>query len=224
MIVLAVDSTENVAAAAITEDERLIGEYVLNCKNTHSETLLPMVESLMKSARIKPDDIDLFACSAGPGSFTGVRIGVSLIKGLAFGRGKPCMGVSSLEALAYNFRGLDGIVCPVLDARRGQLYNALFSIADGKVQRLKPDRVILADELADELREISLPVSFCGSGAAIAAAACPDVAIQYDSAALKLQRGYSVALCAYRRYSEFPEEVLTDTQLSPTYLRSGSPS
>ena len=224
MIVLAVDSTENVAAAAITEDERLIGEYVLNCKNTHSETLLPMVESLLKSARISPSDIDLFACSAGPGSFTGVRIGVSLIKGLAFGSEKPCMGVSSLEALAYNFLGTDGVVCPVLDARRGQLYNAIFRVKDGKVERMTPDRVILADELAAELRELALPVSFCGSGAAIAAAACPDVAVQYDSAALKVQRGYSVALCAYRRYSEFPEEALTDSQLSPTYLRSGRPS
>ena len=127
MKILGIDTTAKTATAAIVEDGRLIAITVLNTPNTHSVTLLPMIDGLLKSAGLTLNDIDVFSCSVGPGSFTGVRIGTSAIKGLAYANGKPCVGVSSLEALAMNVTAEDGIICPVMDARRGQLYNALFA-------------------------------------------------------------------------------------------------
>ena len=108
MKILALDSTALTASVAVCEDKRLLAEFTVNCGNTHSETLLPMIASILSQMKIKVKDIDIFSCSAGPGSFTGVRIGASTIKGLAFGGGKPCIGVSTLEALAYNIRGCGG--------------------------------------------------------------------------------------------------------------------
>ena len=124
MKILAFDSTALTASVAVAEDEELLAELTLNNGNTHSQTLLPMAESLFKMLSITADDIDVFACSEGPGSFTGVRIGAATVKGMAFGRGKACAGVSTLEALAYNLRGYEGIICPVMNARRAQVYTA----------------------------------------------------------------------------------------------------
>ena len=124
MKILALDSTENTAAVALTEDDVLVASTVINALRSHSELLLPAIENIMNASRISYSDIDVFACSSGPGSFTGVRIGVSTIKGLAFGRNAVCIGVSATEALAYNYVNIDGIICPCMDARRSQLYNA----------------------------------------------------------------------------------------------------
>ena len=130
MKILAVDTSALTLSVALTEDKKPVAQTTLNTGHTHSETLLPALERLMDFASWKVSDIDLFAVSGGPGSFTGVRIGVSFVKGLAFG-GKKCVGVSTLEALAYNLLGFKGIISPVMDARRGQFYNALF-VSDGK--------------------------------------------------------------------------------------------
>ena len=126
MLILALDSTAQVGSVALCEDEKLIAEYTLNTGHTHSETLLPMVESVLKISGYTVDDVELFVCTAGPGSFTGVRIGAATVKGIAFGKDKPCIGVSTLEALALNGVALDGILCPCMNARRQQVYNALF--------------------------------------------------------------------------------------------------
>ena len=120
MKILSLDSTAIVSTVAICENERLLAQFTINNGNTHSETLLPMIEASLKVLKLTVDDIDLFACSAGPGSFTGVRIGASTVKGLAFNKNKPCAPVSSLDALAHNLLYADGIVCPVMNARRGQ--------------------------------------------------------------------------------------------------------
>ena len=126
MLIIALDSTAVVASVALCRDDTPIAIFHVKNGNTHSETLLPMVESVLKCAGYTVDDVDLFACSVGPGSFTGVRIGVSTVKGLAFGKNKPCVAVSTLEALAENLVPQSGILCPVMNARRGQVYNALF--------------------------------------------------------------------------------------------------
>ena len=118
MKILALDSTAKVASVALCEDGQLLGEYTINNGNTHSETLLPMVESLLKIFELSIYDIDAFAVAAGPGSFTGVRIGVATVKGLAFGTDKPCFGISTLEALAKNPSARSGLICPVMNARR----------------------------------------------------------------------------------------------------------
>ena len=114
MKLLALDSSATVATVALCEDDRLLAEYTLNNGNTHSETLLPMVESVLRSYGITVRDVDLFAASNGPGSFTGVRIGAATLKGLAFGAGKPCLGVSTLEAIAENLSVRAGLICPVI--------------------------------------------------------------------------------------------------------------
>ena len=152
MKILALDSTAIAASVALCEDGELLGEYTVRNGNTHSQTLLPMVESLLAFFECTADDIDLFAASAGPGSFTGVRIGAATLKGLAFGTNKPCIGVSTLESLAYNLIGQNGLICPVMNARRKQVYTALFRAKNGQMERLMPDSALAITELDELLR------------------------------------------------------------------------
>ena len=168
MKIIAFDSTAKAASAAVSEDGRLLALYTVDNGLTQSELLLPMAESVLHSLRLTFDDIDLFTCCVGPGSFTGVRIGASLVKGLAFGKDVPCIGVSSLEALARNMICSDGLICPVMDARRNQLYNALFSCKNGTLTRLTEDRLLTAAELKAELDQYSDTVYFVGDGCDIA--------------------------------------------------------
>ena len=156
MKILALDSTAKVASVALCEDELLLGELTLNNGNTHSQTLLPMVEFLLNKFELAPSDIDLFAAAIGPGSFTGVRIGAATLKGLAFGKKTPCAGVSTLEALAYNLSDRDGLICPVMNARRQQVYTALFRAKDGVLERLMPDSAIAITELDQRLSSFPL--------------------------------------------------------------------
>lgn len=219
MKILSLDSTAIVSTVAVCEDERLLAQLTLNNGNTHSETLLPMIESSLKLLKLNIDDIDLFACSAGPGSFTGVRIGVATIKGLAFGKGKPCVGVSSLEALAYNLIGNDGLICPVMNARRSQLYNALFICEGGKLRRICEDRLISVFDLEEELlRYTDMPIYLCGDGYDIAKDAFTKIKTQSTPILQQYQSAYSVALCAYEAAKQ--ELLTTDRELVPTYLRA----
>jgi tRNA threonylcarbamoyladenosine biosynthesis protein TsaB len=216
MFIFAIDTTATTVSAALTEDERLISQFTLNKTLTHSETLLPMVHSIFDTAHFDINDIDLFACSAGPGSFTGVRIGVATIKGLAFGSKKPCVGVSALEALAYNYNGIvtQAVICPVMDARRGQVYNALFRGGE----RLTPDRPISLADLAAELNTLASPVYFTGDGYYLAheKIKLPDICNTPEQ--LRYQSAYSVAAVAKRKYIQYPAPY-PDTELSPVYLR-----
>ena len=154
MIVLAVDSTAvcATAAACLFENDRLVTYALTTSKNglTHSETLLPIADGVLRLLGKRMDEVGLFAVSAGPGSFTGVRIGVSLVKGLAFAGGTPCAAVSPLEALAKAHEAFPGVVCAVMDARRGQYYNALFQNGE----RLCSDRAIDTDALLAELGSV----------------------------------------------------------------------
>jgi tRNA threonylcarbamoyladenosine biosynthesis protein TsaB len=216
MKVLAIDSTAIVASVALCEDEKLIALYTVNNGNTHSETLLPMVESILKEAKLSPADIELFAVSNGPGSFTGVRIGCATIKGLAFGRNVPCVGVSTLEALAYNMKGADGLICPVMNARRNQVYNAIFRFEEGKLTRLCPDRAIAVSELADEIANEE-KIYLVGDGYDITAPAIPPEKLGASHPTMIYQNAYSVAMCALSSYKEGAS--VTDSALAPTYLR-----
>jgi tRNA threonylcarbamoyladenosine biosynthesis protein TsaB len=218
---LALDSTENTAAVAITDGETLIAQTVINAGRSHSELLLPAIQSIMNASRLSYSDIDAFVCSSGPGSFTGVRIGVATVKGLAFGRNVPCIGVSATEALAYNYVNVDGIICPSMDARRSQLYNALFRSENGVITRLTEDRSISSGDLASELSTYNEPIYLCGGGEhIIRAAAEGNPNIKNTPELLKRQNGYSVALCAYRKIIG-GEDVssLTDKNIAPVYLR-----
>lgn len=220
MKILALDSTAKTATVALCEDERLISIYSVTAGLNHSETLLPMVENALITAQMKLGDVDMLAISAGPGSFTGVRIGVSLLKGLAFGSQKPCVGVSTLEALAYNLRGIDGIICPVMDARRDQVYNGLFLSEGGTVTRLTEDRAIALTDLDAELKDkyCGKRIYLCGDGYTLAAAKLT-AEICHTPVLLREQNAYSVAQCALKKYLADPDADYGDRGLKPTYLR-----
>ena len=222
MLILALDSTAQVGSVALCQDETLIAEYTINTGNTHSETLLPMVESVLKIAGYTVDDVELFVCTAGPGSFTGVRIGASTIKGMAFGKGKPCVGVSTLEALALNGVALDGILCPSMNARRQQVYNALFDGNGASLSRLCEDRALAITELGEELMQKypESPVYLMGDGAKLVYDALRDAMgarLILLPERLIHQSGYNTAMAGLRLYLE--GVTTSDAELSPVYLR-----
>ena len=224
MKILALDSTAKVASVAVCDGEKTLATFTCNNGLTHSEILLPMAEDCLKRAGISLSDIELFACNAGPGSFTGVRIGAAVIKGLAFGRSIPCVAVSTLESLAENLFPLDGIYCPVMDARRNQVYNALFEVKDGKLKRLTEDRAISLSELGDELKRDykGCAVYLSGDGYDLSKRyLCDrDIDIKETPTSLINQDAVSIAKCAQRAHED--GRISTDTSLSPTYLRMPS--
>lgn len=220
MYILAADTTAKTATAAICRDKECIALVQKTEAITHSEIMLPEIDRLLQQSKLNLSDIDIFAISSGPGSFTGVRIGVSLIKGLCFMSGKPVVGVSSLEALAENGKNIGGhfIACPVMDARRNQLYNALFEY-DGKTRkRLCEDRLITSDALSEELSGFDVPIFFFGDGTYIASQAFAKAEKTPED--LIFQNAGSVASLAYDIYTNTEDKSrFTDTFLCPVYLR-----
>lgn len=215
MIILALDSTAKAAAVALLSDGKLIAKDMHDDGNTHSSTLLPMVETLLSDNSLTVDDIDLFAASAGPGSFTGVRIGAATLKGLAFGRSRPCVAVSALEALAYNMRDTDGVVCALMDARRGQFYTATFEIKCGDVKRITPDEAKSGEDIAAALAKYK-KVYLVGDGAVVAMPFFSGNAHLAPSDRL-LADGESVGLLALKLYESGVS--VSDNEFAPTYLR-----
>ena len=221
MRILALDSTALSGSVALYNDRSLVAEYTVNTGNTHSQTLLPMVESVLALAGWSVGDIDLFACTVGPGSFTGVRIGISTVKGLAFGKNKICVGVSTLEAMARGIASfcIDALICPVMDARRGQLYTAVFKPQGGRLIRLMPDSLISAEELSERLDAYDKPVYFTGDGYGIIEAMSLPFMRETPKHA-RWQSGYGVALAALESYRLAEDKsILTDVLLRPEYLR-----
>lgn len=219
MKILSVECTASPVSAALAEDGKILGEYFLNQKTTHSQTLMPMIDSLLNVCNVAPNDIDAFAVTVGPGSFTGVRIGVSAVKGLAEPLDKPCIPVSVLEAMANNMEAIDCIVCAVMDARCNQFYNALFKVQYGKIERLCEDRAILKEELINEVANLengSLPIFAVGDGADIFYESAKDSIenLKLAPECLKYQRATGV----YKAALEVKETVLAE-ELLPTYLR-----
>lgn len=223
MKILAVDTTAAAASCALCEDGLVLGEYFVNIKQTHSQTLMPMVMSLLGCCGLKPQDIGLFAVSVGPGSFTGVRIGVAAVKGLALPFLAPCAAVSSLEALALNAAAADCVVCAVMDARRSQFYNALFSAKTGTLERLTQDRAVAYDELKKELADLvssGKKVLLVGDGAKICYNRLNgDGVIGVDCAPENclFARASSVAAAGLSRF--LSGETVTAEALLPSYLR-----
>ena len=216
MKILALDSTAKVASVALCEDGHLLGEYTINNGNTHSETLLPMIEAMLGQLELTIDDVDAFAVAAGPGSFTGVRIGAATIKGLAFGSGKPCVGVSTLEALAKNPALPCGLICPVMNARRNQVYTAIFRAENGSLVRLLPDSAIAISELDEFLSQYDEPVVLCGDGYDVTLPLLTHAVLPLCER-LRHQSAFNVALCAMEAIER--GETVSDTELAPTYLR-----
>ena len=220
MIILAFDSTAKAASVAVCDDEKLLALYNIDNGLTQSELLLPMAENMLKSLKLSFSDIDLLACAVGPGSFTGVRIGVALVKGIAFGRDIPCVAVSTLDELAENLRGLDGIIVPCMDARRAQVYTATYRGKDGELTKLTEDRAIAIAELAEELKAYSgEPIYLSGDGYEAAKRGLEAAGIKIcDTPELLItENAYSIARIAKKKYDT--GEYLTDLEIAPTYLR-----
>ena len=219
MIILAFDGTAKCASCAVLRDEVCLGEYNIDNGLTQSELLLPMAESLMKSLKLEYSDVELFATSVGPGSFTGVRIGAALVKGLAFDRNIPCAEVSTLEALAENASGLRGIIVPAMDARRGQVYTAIFRCDGENLTRLCEDMAISITELGERLREFDEPIYITGDGYEVARKNMSAMGLKLENTpvALRNESAASVAKVALRQYRE--GKTVSDVELSPTYLR-----
>ena len=167
MTILAFETSAKAASAALFREGVLLGETYQNTGLTHSQTLLSMAESLMASCGVTPAEIDAVGVAAGPGSFTGVRIGVAAAKGFAWGREIPCVGVSTLAAMAVGFGAWQGYVCPVMDARRSQVYNALFRVDCGKCTRIREDRAISLRDLGEDVKNLSGPIFLVGDGSVL---------------------------------------------------------
>ena len=220
MIILAFDSTAKAASCAVLDGEKCLALYTIDNGLTQSELLLPMAENMLRSLKMSFSDVDLFAAAVGPGSFTGVRIGVSLIKGLAFGTDTPCVGVSTIEALAENLSPLDGILVPCMDARRAQVYSATFLSSGGEIKRLTDDRAIALSSLAEELREYKdTPIYLSGDGYEVAKKALAQYGIiTKDTPPLLItENAHSVGLVAKKMYER--REFTSDREIAPTYLR-----
>ncbi|MBQ2667596.1 MAG: tRNA (adenosine(37)-N6)-threonylcarbamoyltransferase complex dimerization subunit type 1 TsaB [Clostridia bacterium] len=217
MLILALDSSALPASAALLEDDKILSEFYINTKQTHSQTLMPMVGAVLKLSQKTLDDLSCIAVSAGPGSFTGVRIGVSCVKGLAMTRNIPCVSVSTLRAMAENARGMTGIVCAVMDARVGQVYNALFKVDGDHIERLCADRALPIAELYEECKAYGENLLLVGDGAALCYKTFAELGAKVLQPQLQFQRASGVAFAAREKMDN--GETVTPDALMPVYLR-----
>lgn len=222
MKILALDTCAKTAAVAVLDGGKPSAMFTLQT-DTHSTTLLPMIETVLSLGGTSFDDIDAYAVSCGPGSFTGVRIGVATVKGLAFANNTPCIGVSATEAMAENFRGIGGLIVPVTDARRDMVYTALFrSSENGALVRLTGDEQIAIEDLCLKLREYcEEPVYFAGDAydKLVNHPAVPKKSA-YTPVELRIQSAYGVGRAALEKWNNAENKsVFTDANLLPVYLK-----
>lgn len=222
MIILAVESSAVAASCAVLRDGKLLCELYSNNGLTHSVTLLPQIKTALDFCSLSANDVDLYSISNGPGSFTGLRIGAATVKGLA-GK-KACIGVSTLEAMAFDHSEFDGIVCACMDARCSQFYNALFEVGGGNVKRLCEDRALLSDELISELKNLNKKILLVGDGAKLCynnmEKAAPELvsSVALAPESRLCQHAGGVALCAEAKVNAGIDPVSAD-ELTLSYLR-----
>lgn len=219
MLILAFETSAKAASVALMEDGKLLGETYQNTGLTHSQTIMVMAEDLLKQCGKAVSDLTAVAVAAGPGSFTGVRIGVAAAKGLAWGAELPCYGASTLASMALGLGIYQGYVCPVMDARRSQVYNALFHVDCGKYTRIRHDRAISLQELGEDLQNLEEPIFLVGDGSVLCyntlLESVPHIVLPQEH---KMhQRGCGVALEALRMMAD--GESADAAQLVPNYLR-----
>lgn len=219
MRLLAFESSAKAAGVAVLEDGRLLAEYFQNSGQTHSRTLMQMAQDLLKNCDLSPADIDACAVSNGPGSFTGVRIGAAAAKGFCWGREIPLYGVSTLEAMARGCGLLSGVICCCMDARREQVYNAVFEAENGRLVRLREDRAISLDDLCEDLQNIEKTIFLVGDGAELCYTTLlerlPRLTLLAEH--LRQQRASGTALAAWEKVQA--GKTGDAASLSPNYLR-----
>lgn len=222
MITLAFDTAAKTASVALLRNGAPLAEYSIESGLTQSELILPMAENMLKLSGLSFSDVGLLAVSAGPGSFTGVRIGISLVKGIALGRNLPIAAVSTLEGLAQNLSGVEGVIIPVMDARRSQFYSAIFECSDGELKRLTEDFADNAEGILKKLGELKRtdrPIWLVGDGYALAKAEFTRLGINTQNTPPRLinESALSVALVGLSKFER--GETVTDLDCAPTYLR-----
>ena len=218
MKILAVDTSAVSSSVSIISDEKVLSSCYVNTGLTHSQTLMPMIDFAVKSAGISVNDIDYFAVNNGPGSFTGVRIGVAAIKGLAQAANKKCVEVSTLESLAYNIKNANCLAVCAMDARCNQIYTASFICEGGKCKRVSQDEAVLISEIEKSISEYNLPIIFIGDGAKLVYEYYKDrLNCTLASENVRYQNASSAALCALEKIKR--DETVSAQALMPLYLR-----
>lgn len=213
LLILGVESSAVSASAAVYEDEKMLSSKFINAGLTHSQTLLPLIVDALKSANKSFDDIEKIAVSVGPGSFTGVRIGVATVKGIALKKNIPCVAVSALEAIANNdFFEEGAVICACMDARRNQFYNALFKINDGKVSRITPDRAIDIMQIKSDTEKFE-KVIVAGDGAELAYKTLQSDNVFLADETSRFQNADGVIRASFGKQTVLSEELM------PVYLR-----
>ena len=220
MKLLALDSSGLVASVAVVEDEKLLAEYTVNYKKTHSQTLLPMLDEIAGMIELDLSTVDAIAVAAGPGSFTGLRIGSATAKGLGLALDKPLISVPTVDALAYNLYGTEKLVCPLMDARRNQVYTGIYEFEDRNLKAILPQTAISVEELVSRVNELGREILFLGDGVPVyqdRINALIQVPFHYVPAHLNKQRAAAVAALAELYFREGKTENARDHQ--PDYLR-----
>ena len=228
MRILALDSSGLVAGVAVLESEnekkdaQTIAEYTVNYKKTHSQTLLPMLDEIVKMTELDLDTIDAIAIASGPGSFTGLRIGSATAKGLGLALKKPLVEVPTLEGLAYNLCGTEGLICPIMDARRGQVYTGIYACADNELKVVEQQMAVPIEELAEKLKKYNQKVTFLGDGVPVFKERLENellagMKIQFAPAHMNRQRAAAVGALGMNYYKE--GRTVTAMEHRPDYLR-----
>ncbi len=220
MKILGLDSSGLVASVAVVDGENLLAEYTVNYKKTHSQTLLPMLDEIVRMTELDLNTIDAIAIAGGPGSFTGLRIGSATAKGLGFALGKPLIQIPTVDGLAYNLWGCSNLVCPLMDARRNQTYTGLYDFAEGKMRVLRKQCAVAIDEIIDSINAQERPVVFLGDGVPVFREFIQEhcrVPYAFAPAHMNKQRGASVASLAVLYFQE--GKLQTAAEHRPDYLR-----
>ncbi|MGN0165651.1 MAG: tRNA (adenosine(37)-N6)-threonylcarbamoyltransferase complex dimerization subunit type 1 TsaB [Lachnospiraceae bacterium] len=230
MYILALDGSGLVAGVSLLTEDKILAEYTVNYKKTHSQTLLPMLDEVMKMLEMEVGDVDYIAVTNGPGSFTGLRICASTAKGLGLALNKPIVAVPTVDALAYNYEGVDKIICPLMDARRSQVYTGIYTFekpegsnnfdAERKFAVVSPQEAVSIEEIIKKINELGREVVFLGDGVPVNRKHIEElVKVPYTLAPpqLAMQSGAAVGRCALRMISE--GKVTSAMELVPDYLR-----
>ena len=220
MKILALDSSGLVASVAVVEDNQLLAEYTVNYKKTHSQTLLPMLDEIAKMIELDRETIDAIAVAAGPGSFTGLRIGSATAKGLGLALKKPLIPVPTVDALAYNLYDTTGLICPMMDARRKQVYTGIYRFTDHELVTVSAQKAIAVEELIRELNALGETVTFLGDGVTVYQEMLKEnmlVPYSFAPAHLNKQRAGAVGALAEKYYRE--GKTVTAAEHQPEYLR-----
>ncbi len=226
MKILAFETTSHVASVAVLSDEMLLGEFTINHPKTHSQKLMPMLEMLLEALEIKISEFDYLAVTSGPGSFTGVRIGVATVKGLAQPHNIPVIAVSSLEALCQPFMGFEGLICPIMDARKNEVYTALYQWEKGVMKTIEPDRAVEPMAWLEVLEKTDQTIMLVGDGLPKYAEVFKEKLgerLILAPRAFNRQRASSVAQMAFERmdqtvsYDVVPTEYLRKSEAETTY-------